>query len=208
MIDIETLGRNAGCVVLSIAAVEFSFDYSCEQLTSSDGFANPKCVNDMMTFYYNLNVTEQLLEGAFIDPATLRWWLEQSSEAQEVLLDAFPIRVKEVLCSLTQFLQSIGPKEELRLWSQGTDFDISILRFMFNRYIGADSEPWYYKNIFDARTYIQTYGALFSSESPYAPIPKFKDCLSHSAISDAIRSAYNVCYLGSLFHEKINVSEL
>ena len=44
MIDIETLGRNAGCVVLSIAAVEFNPLVPLEQLVKEDNTLNSDCV--------------------------------------------------------------------------------------------------------------------------------------------------------------------
>ena len=207
MIDIETMGRNGGCVVMSIAAVQFFFGDSAKSLETPDHLALPMCVSEQVQFYRNLNVTEQLLEGFTVESETQKWWMKQSPAARNPLLNDSPDRVKDVLLALKDFLRAIGPKEEVRVWAQGTDFDISILRYMYHRYGGPDSEPWTHTNIFDARTYIYTYGALLGFDDPYAAIPPFRTVSTHSALFDATRSAYNVAYLGNLLHEKIKILE-
>jgi DNA polymerase III epsilon subunit-like protein len=68
MVDLETLGTVAGCVVLSIGAVGFDMDGLDET-----GF--------------HLTVNRESCEEAmlFVDPDTEAWWGRQSPVAQEIL---------------------------------------------------------------------------------------------------------------------------
>lgn len=108
MVDIETLGRKAGCVVLSAAGVWFD-RYDAKQF---------------LAFDFNLSIVESLDAGLTIDPETAKWWFEQDYKAfrdmahrMEVCMDRRAAKdvVEEAL------------KRAKRVWSCGPDFDATIL---------------------------------------------------------------------------------
>ena len=67
MIDIETLGTRAGCVVLSIGACEFSAKGIGEQFYTA--ICPQSCVD----------------WGLKIEPRTTLWWMDQSQDARDFI---------------------------------------------------------------------------------------------------------------------------
>ena len=200
LIDLETLGRNSGCVILSIGAVEFDLSTNkLEDLQSSEGFADiSNIIKD--TFYSSIKVLPQLLEGAVIEKPTLDWWKSQSPEAKKVLSSGNSISIEEALIKLKTFiLKECENVNDVVIWAQGTDFDISMLRAAYTKYFGPDSIPWCHTNIRDSRTFIYTMNNIINPKNndPYSIIPEFKSGIVHNAEFDAIRTAYNVVYINN-----------
>jgi len=125
MIDLETLGTSAGCVILSIGAVMFDHD--------SDDLGDE--------FYCVVNTGSCLAAGLRATQDTLDWWNKQSVEAKEVLLHAeeggFPLT--EAMQKLTDFLAVSGLKQ-VRVWGNGADFDNAILVSCYEA--ANQSTPW------------------------------------------------------------------
>ena len=61
MVDLETLGRRAGCVIVSVGAVKFD---------PKTGF-----VDTDNAFYKAITVESAMRYGLRVDPDTLRWWM-------------------------------------------------------------------------------------------------------------------------------------
>ena len=199
MIDIETLGRNAGCVVMSIAAVEFNPIVPLEELTEN---GHARICNKIDSFYRTIDVLPQLFDGAEIEPATLEWWRNQGQGVKNSITSIDSIGMKAALSDLSDFLEkNLDEKAELTVWAQGTDFYIAILRHLFNKYFGSDSEPWCHTKIRDSRTFIFTMGDLLGTCRPYDLIPKLQYNVTHCALDDATRAAYNVAYLYALYQK-------
>lgn len=128
MVDLETLGRRPGCVVLAIGAVEFG----------SRGLGRE--------FYQVLDVYGQKSLGLHDDPETLAWWEAQAPEARQVLDQARHPDAKKfgvVMCEFDDWLRPIGFKR-VRVWGNGADFDNAILACVY----GALSltPPWDFWN--------------------------------------------------------------
>ena len=70
MVDLETLGKRAGCVIVSVGAVKFD---------PKTGF-----VDVDNSFYKAITVESAMRYGLTVDPETLRWWMKHSKEAQAV----------------------------------------------------------------------------------------------------------------------------
>lgn len=114
MVDLETVGRRAGCGILSIGAVAFDpttgelgpEHYTVVKLASCEKFA------------------------LHSDPDTLAWWEKQSPEAQKVLKQARAARgnktLDKALMEFNKYLAQFGPKA-VRVWGNGSDFDNAIL---------------------------------------------------------------------------------
>ena len=119
MIDIETLGLEPGCAVLSIGAVEFG----------PDGLAD--------TFERSISLESCEAAGLTIDAATLEWWLDQDESVQDVLVGGDPL--EEALEDFSDWFP-IGAK----VWANAPSFDCSILEAAFEA-VGM-SEPWSFRD--------------------------------------------------------------
>jgi hypothetical protein len=131
MVDIETLGRRAGCIILSVGAIMF----------------NPKTGEMGNEFYVNIDPEIMREMGAFhTDPSTVKWWKEQSKEAQDALkMD----RVKP-LDGLLDFVKFFQKNKCEKFWCQGVSFDPPIIEYALNVY--GLTVPWKFWNTRDTRT--------------------------------------------------------
>src|SRR3990172_10155945 len=88
MVDLETLGRRAGCAILSIGAVAFD---------AETGKMGPE-------FYMVVKMASCEKHGLHTDPETVAWWEKQNPEAQKVLKQARAARGnKDLPKALTEF---------------------------------------------------------------------------------------------------------
>jgi exodeoxyribonuclease VIII len=125
MIDLETLGRRAGCAILSIGAV--AFDPDSGKLGSE--------------FY--VVVDRQSQTALHTDPETLAWWEKQSAEARAVLTDPTAIALGDALIKFNQYLAPYS-FTKVKIWGNGGDFDNAI---MASCYAAAGLEvPWAFWN--------------------------------------------------------------
>lgn len=127
MIDLETLGRRAGCAILSIGAV--AFDHQTGKL-------GPE-------FYIVVDSMDQVAEcGLHIDQSTIDWWEKQSIEAREVLTESRSGKASslgDALVKFNQYLAQFG-FTKVKVWGNGGDFDNAI---MASCYAAAGLEvPW------------------------------------------------------------------
>lgn len=128
MVDIETLGRLPGSVILSIGAVQFG----------DVGFGE--------SFYRTIDVFDSLTAGLKIDESTIEWWRTQPESARAVAQDRNAMRsLDTALAELGYFVGS-----DDFVWAKGPDFDLVLLQSAYtllNKRI-----PWKYKNARDVRT--------------------------------------------------------
>lgn len=133
MIDLETLGLSANCVVLSIGATFFDI----ENNTLGE------------TFYKVLNLSDQIDKGRVVDSVALTWWLEQDPKLFQPLLKG-NCSTYTALQEFTQYIQLNGGPN-VNVWGNGAIFDINILE---NLILQNDRRvPWKFRNIMDFRTF-------------------------------------------------------
>lgn len=115
MVDIETMGVEPGCAVLSIGAVVFDpYVVSTPQQLFDDGY------------YVNIALHGSLREGFFIDPDTEAWWEAQGSEAREALSEN-AIMPREAIRDF--LLYCTNHKQKLSgVWANSPSFDCVILK--------------------------------------------------------------------------------
>jgi len=131
MIDLETLGVGADCVVLTLGAVKF----------------DPFDLQDPHTpLYFKLDVDTQTALGRTIDQGTLEWWGKQSAESQlEAMGDEGRIDLEDAISQLNKYLVGVD-----KIWAQGPLFDINILVDLYKDL--EQPVPWQYWQIRDSRT--------------------------------------------------------
>jgi hypothetical protein len=127
MLDIETLGVNPGCVVLSIGAVEFSENKLGD------------------TFHVHIDVEDSVKHGLVIEPRTVMWWMEQGDQARKSITTQ-GVRLNK---ALDDFSRAFVWKDK-RIWCNGASFDFPILKAMFEA--ANLKTPWPYYNEMDYRT--------------------------------------------------------
>lgn len=139
MIDIETLGNTSSAQILTISAITF------------DPFTNSNLIADM--FYRTIDLDSyQKYENRFtFDKSTLLWWMKQEKQVRK---EAFSgeYTIEEVMKEFVDwcFLMQAKYEKDIKVWSHGASFDISILRHALS--VLQLEIPWNYKNIRDTRT--------------------------------------------------------
>lgn len=120
-IDIETLGKKPGCVILSIGAVEF----------------DPESDKTGRWFYSAINVEDSHKNGFTIDASTVLWWFKQSDQARKAVADA-TAPVATVLGNFAAWLP-----DNATLWGNGSDFDNAIVSAAYDK-MGMET-PWSFR---------------------------------------------------------------
>jgi hypothetical protein len=136
-IDLETLGKTAGSVVLAIGARRF----------------NPLTGEVFDAFYANLDREAQEDAGLYVEQETEKWWAEQSEEARTRLL----VDVEDPTDALKAFTHWCNHDENDVLynsvdgaWGWGSMFDLSLLEGVFTAF--GLSVPWQYNKALCGRS--------------------------------------------------------
>lgn len=126
MIDLETLGTEPGCSILSIGAVRFN----------EDGVTDD-------AFHRSISLKSCEAAGLEIDAETLGWWLGRNAEAQTVLSGGDDL--KHVLEDF-----SVWYDQAVEVWAYSPQFDCAILSAAYD---AVDIlPPWSYRDERCART--------------------------------------------------------
>ena len=129
MVDIETLGNEPGCVVLSIGAVQFNMAGVYQQ------------------FYKRIDIAEAVVIGLTADPSTIKWWKEQSPQAYAAAFyEGVAHSPYEALSELNIFFAGALPKQ---VWTFG-NFDLPILETVYDML--ELPTPWSFRDFRDVRT--------------------------------------------------------
>lgn len=137
ILDLETLGKTPGSVILSIAAI---FDDGTE-------------------FERIIDIQSCLDAGLVIDTETLYWWMKQKRIAQFAGTEKNP--PSRLLDALIAFRSECRDHGCGKVWVRGPDFDIPILEHAIRAVHGLlgfipDDEqcklPWKYNQVRDVRT--------------------------------------------------------
>lgn len=161
MIDLETLDTRPTAVVLSYAFVHF----------------NPKTGEVFKESSNILDIEEQLNHGRTISFDTLKWWQEQGRTFNDFIeerkvdftepkhTDATEFNYW-AMCDFDFFGENAKPSDEIVVWANGVDFDLSIMQNV-DPWIGSE-KGWKYWNQRDLRTLM----ALFPEERKAVPKPE------------------------------------
>lgn len=156
MIDIETLGTEAGCVVLSIGACEFSDKGITKEFYTS---IKPRSCTDW---------------GLTIDPGTVLWWFDQSQDARDFITKGAHVELDIALSQLRAAFKWKGKE----VWCNGASFDFPILTAAHK--VVGQSVPWEYWATNDYRTIKKMVGrSVFEA-------CEVKPTVAHNALADAV----------------------
>lgn len=153
-VDLETCSLSVNAAVMSIGAIAWNRDVNKEMVIEE--------------FEAKIDLRSSFIEGFDFDQSTAKWWSEQSKEAKAALLSTNDNRlcsVEEAVKNLCQWITDVKEEnkaEEVYFWSQGTDFDIAILRNICRKY--DITLPVKYSNFRDHRTFNSEMKRLFREQ--------------------------------------------
>lgn len=171
MADLETMGTRAGSVILSIGAVVFDPDKN----TVSE------------TFYEVINYATCVEAGLTEDAATVKWWSEQSADAQQVLTQARcenkkTHSLRAVLQDFRDFVDDDALVPSF-VWGNGAGFDNTLLECAYDAV--ARPRAWRHYNNRCYRT--------LKNLRPDIGFTRIGT--HHNALDDAITQAVHACAL-------------
>jgi hypothetical protein len=158
MLDLETMGTSPDAAIIAIGAVSFNDD----QITSR--------------FYEVIDLDSCVDAGGIMEASTVLWWLVQSDAARNAITEP-GVSLLTALQHFNQWCMSIGDKDDLQVWGNGSDFDNVLLNATYRR-MGM-ALPWYYYNNRCYRTL----------KSLYPEIKIRRDGIKHNALNDAENQA-------------------
>lgn len=167
MLDLETLGVDPDCAIMTLGAVKF------------DPYSDAEPHSEL---YMRLDVEEQTeAYSRSINDDTLAWWASQPQTIQdEAFGDHDRTSVAQFVRQLNRWCVGLD-----QIWCQGPTFDFVILTDFYR--MAGEPCPWHYWQIRDSRT-------LFSL-MPTDPRKEIQEQL-HNALADSYFQAKCVqkCY--------------
>lgn len=166
MLDIETLDIRPSAVVLSIGAVMF------DRYSDAQG----------ATFYVELtgDLQKQINLGRTISADTLTWWMCQSPEARNVFDHPDENTPRYGPQAATElFSQFCGQHRPQNIWAKDPDFDVVILRSLYESVGRGYNFPFHYGAGRAVRTVLDM---PFVPRQPKTPV-------AHNALADAVAQA-------------------
>ncbi len=163
MLDLETVGTEPGCVIVSMAARSFVPGRGTDAAGAS--------------FETTLEIEAQTKRGLVLEGGSFEWWLVQSREAFE---DSFSLQ-KHPVHAFMEFNEFWNTEGGLVLWAQGQDFDGPILRKAMQH---CDIKPaWMFYQQRDTRTFYDV--ARMRGGFNYRSVPRLSTTgVAHSAMAD------------------------
>lgn len=149
MVDLETLGTRQDAIVLEISAVEFN----CH--TGEIG----------EVFDAKLDIDEQVQYRRSLNRETLQWWFKQDEEARKNIfdedVDIIRFNIPWVLAEFSNFVErcnnkcnSDSDRRVVKLWGNGSLFDLGILQNMYETCLPNMKLPWKFWAVNDVRTIV------------------------------------------------------
>lgn len=132
-IDLETLGTAPGSIITQIGLCAFN-DFGGELPPGHNIFVDPQsCIDREMTATWD----------------TLRWWLQQSDDARNVLATTPGTDIKSALQLVRQYMDA-HMTEHFTVWGYAANFDVTLLEAAF--FLCSLPVPWTYRQVRCART--------------------------------------------------------
>jgi hypothetical protein len=178
MLDLETFGSSAGCGLISIGAVEFSFQTGRLGKEFYSIVSHQSCRN----------------HGLRDDAQTLDWWEKQSEEAKAAYRESNSPNAPElpkVLKDFELYLHGMNEAKKIRMWGNGSDFDNNVLAAAYQA--ASMAYPWRFWNNRCYRTLRSMY---------HGPITLERVGTHHNALDDAKTQAAHAIKIFSLLNLK------
>lgn len=190
MVDIESLGTNVGCPIVTIGAVLFD-PYSCDS-----GETLMK-----RAFLARIDVSNAVDLSRGVEGGTLRWWFEQKDEAIKALVGDDAISIQEALTKLWRYCHERGafvdkeffeglssmPRTN-RYWAKDPDFDMRLMQYYYDHPEVSAVLPWKFWECRSVRTVQDLAWPGGSDDRPDFIVPG----VAHDARYDAVTQAMTI----------------
>ena len=203
-IDLETCSLCPTAAVMSIGSVAWRRDNLYSPFYNlKGGVQDPASV-----FSCHIDLRSMFVNGFAFDEKTAEWWKAKSDEAKASLLsnDSYELPCRPIDVAVKDWFGWIEDfkkeqrEQEVCLWSQGSDFDIAILRYICYKF-GIDM-PLPHTGFRDHRTFIyeaarllcKAWGISYYPGKAYDLVKDFKDIdkgAEHDPVFDCKRSIYS-----------------
>lgn len=161
-VDLETLDNKPTSSILSVGACGFDKNGVSEE-----------------RFYLAVDLDSCLEAGLTVSADTLRWWMKQSPEAQQVFHDKSAEPLQRALQAYRNFLFRISGNNvrNLRSWSCGASFDIPIIEHAASK-VGVEipTKFWHHS-------------CYRTVKNMYPKVKMERTGTHHSALDDAVSQA-------------------
>lgn len=201
-VDLETASRQPNAAILSIAAQPFVLGNKTIDVSPH-----------APSFYEVINATSCVLAGMHFEQETIDWWSKQDDAAKAELLQCGAKTIRMALEEFVNYIEFFKKEydAEVVIWTQGTDFDIAILKHAIPNILGVKELPWKYYNVRCARTFIlEGINLLYPDcdcASPYDHVPELEGHTPHNALSDVKRMIHNVQWVHGQLQSKLNADD-
>lgn len=211
VVDIETLSLRPDAAIISIAAVPFMLDKESLEGNVECGYYGVPAYDEMMKdfscpenylpFYEIIDATSCAMAGLAFDMETVKFWSEMPDETKSAVLDNPRVSIRQALEDFVAYLDNLkgmNQADELVIWTQGSDFDIPILKNAMYKVIGLtpDTLPWKHRNIRDARTFMLESLSLVYPDTPvndlYGKLLPYTELTKHNSLHDCMWTALNI----------------
>lgn len=135
MIDLETMGSESRSAIVSIGAVEFNI------VTGETG----------EEFFRVVTLQSCIDLGLEINASTVMWWMQQSDEARNALINKNALHISEALLQFSDFINTCGGKDA-QVWGNSARFDLGILSDSYKK--ANLKMPWDFRNERCVRTLV------------------------------------------------------
>lgn len=162
MIDLETYDTVPGGIILTVGACTFDLRES---------------------FYERISFQDSIQHGFTESRDTARWWDKQDVAVKEEAMGGTS-GCLDLVVKLADWMAGLEHKSNIRVWGNGADFDLPILRAYYDR-LGVPL-PW---GPFSGRCYRTLKDLL-----PHIT-PDVKNKTKHNALEDAIYQARHAVLL-------------
>lgn len=213
-IDLETCSTSSNAAIMQLAAVAWNRNH--------DNSAT--LLNGVPQINLGVDLRTAVMDGFDFDPSTCRFWSGNKQDVKDAVLANEAHSIKEVILEFVKWIGEVRNTygaDAVCLWSQGSDFDIAIIKNALAKY-GARL-PMTQKFLRDARSICLEIGAhLLRQENvdpeealcdmktyedsiydilttTYEAPAELADGLTHDALYDARRTAFSTwCALRAL----------
>jgi 3' exoribonuclease, RNase T-like len=180
MVDVETLGKRAGCAILSIGAVRF------DPAQDPGSAMKTAHLQGKSQFYLAINNLDSSNRGFSADPDTMRWWKKQSIWPDlSMAIMSSDVTVVQAAKRFADFLDKSHNGGGVKLWANSPSFDIAILRAMCK--VVDVQLPIDYRQEMDYRT-IMELAYPHREDRPGRPA-ELNQLPLHHALGDAVTQA-------------------
>ena len=163
MLDTETAGMPPNGALLSMGAVFFDL------ATETTG----------PTFSQTIHLATSVRDGGTMCPSTFMFWLGQSEEARKAVRFGGQ-DIRKVLQDFSDWIAETCRHEDVRIWANSPNFDLSIVGGAYDR--AGIKRPWHWSAERDFRTVRKMYPAVeYTFED--------KGDGAHNALADAVFQA-------------------